>query len=39
MILFATQYKNYNIAFHRSSAVSGDPAFLRASISGRLNIK
>ena len=30
IILFATQYKNYNIAFHRSSAVSGALALLQA---------
>jgi len=30
MILFATQYKNDNTAFHRSSAVSGCLALLRA---------
>jgi len=30
VILFATQYKNDNPAFHRSSAVSGGLASLRA---------
>jgi len=30
IILFATQYKNWNIAFHRSFAVSGGPALLQA---------
>ena len=30
IILFVPQYKNYHIAFHRSSAVPGSLALLRA---------
>jgi len=39
IILFATQSKNDNTAFHRHSAVSGGLVLLRVFVSGRLNIK